>query len=440
MYKKKELRLFNLLSFACVAGLLLVSLSGCAVNPVTGRSQLALVQVSDQQEIALGDKAFPQATQTMGGEYVDPQLQAYVDRVGLAVARVSQRPSLPYQFVVVNDSSPNAFALPGGKIAITRGLLVALDNETQLAAILGHEVGHVNARDAVQGMQRGMLLNLGLGLLSGATDQAGYGPVAQQAGALAAGLLDKSYSRDQERMADKLGIDYMVKAGYNPVGAIQVQDIFYRQIEGGAEPQWLSGLFRTHPFSKERMLANQQYVATTYPGSGGRIGSEDFRQASAGLQATREGYALYDQAQKLREEGQIGHAISTYLQAAAKAPAQSLILTGLGLAYLEADDLNSARMNLAKAVRLDGHYYYSRLGLGYVYLQLKEGAQAVRELEQSLRLLPSQQGAYLLAEGYEQDGQRQKALELYQAVAKADPGGKLGQAAASRAKALTEAP
>ena len=96
----------------------------------------------------------------------------------------------------------------------------------------------------------------------------------------------------------------MVKAGYNPVGAIQVQDIFYRKLERGAEPQWLSGLFRTHPFSKERMLANQQYVAANYPNAGGgKLGGEAFQQATAALQATREGYALYDQAQKLRSRG-----------------------------------------------------------------------------------------------------------------------------------------
>ncbi|AMV71839.1 M48 family metallopeptidase [Desulfuromonas carbonis] len=421
---------------------LLLLAGGCAVNPVTGRSELALMQVSDQEEIALGEKAFPQATQTMGGEVNDPQLQAYVNRVGLSVARVSQRPGLPYSFTVVNDSSPNAFALPGGKIAITRGLLVNMDNEAQLAAILGHEVGHVNARDSVQGMQRGMLLNLGLGLLSGATDQSGYGPLAQQAGSLAAGLLDKSYSRDQERAADTLGIDYMVKAGYNPVGAVQVQDFFYRKLEGGGEPQWLSGLFRTHPFSKERLIANQQYIATTYPtpGRNARIASESFQQAIAGLKKSQEGYALYDQAREQQAQGQTGKAIATYLQAAAKAPDEALILTGLGMAYLDADDLNSARMNLARAVRLDGNYYYSRLGLGYTYLQLKQVSQALPELEQSLKLMPSLQGAYLLAEGYDQSGQAQKALALYQEVAKADPQGKLGQAVATRVTALQGKP
>ena len=418
------------------------TLSGCAVNPVTGRSELAITQVSEQQEIALGEKALAPAVQDMGAEIVDPELQAYVTKVGLAVARVSQRPALPYRFVVVNDSSPNAFALPGGKIAITRGLLVNLDNEAQLAAVLGHEVGHVNARDSVQGMQRGLLLDLSLGLLSGATDQMAYGSFARKAGSLAAGLLDKSYSRDQEREADKLGIDYMVKAGYDPVGAVQLQEFFYLKMENGADPQWLSGLFRTHPFSKERLEDNRQYIATRYPqtSSAARIGSEPFKAAIAGLLETREGYALYDQARQQQANGQPGKAIATFLQAATKAPGQALILTGLGMAYLQAEDFQSARMNLARAVRLDGNYYYSRLGLGFVYLQLKEPGQAARELERSMKLMPSLQGAYFLAKSYDLSGERQKALQLYRQVAAADPQGDFGQVAAARSKALEVQP
>ena len=109
--------------------LVLAGLSGCAVNPATGRTELALIPVSTSQEIAIGEKTFPQAVQQMGGEYPDPRLAAYVNQVGQRLGRVSQRPDLPFQFKVVNDSTPNAFALPGGFIAITRGLLVNLDNE-----------------------------------------------------------------------------------------------------------------------------------------------------------------------------------------------------------------------------------------------------------------------------------------------------------------------
>ncbi|WP_291315956.1 M48 family metalloprotease [Desulfuromonas sp.] len=430
--------------FRCLLSVLLIGgfavLAGCAVNPVTGKQELSLVSVSTPQEIALGEKAFPQAVQEMGGEYPDPQLSAYVNRVGERLGRLSHRPDLPYRFAVVNDSSPNAFALPGGFIAISRGLLSNLENEAQLASVLGHEVGHVTARHSVQGLQRGTLFNVGLAVLSGVAGNTAYGPLAQQAGELTAGLLENSYSRGQERESDQLGIDYMVQAGYNPLGAVQVQEYFYRQLEGGAEPMWLTGLFRTHPFSKDRMLDNQDYIRSAYPQALTQerysLLRQPFESATARLRQAKGGYEIYDQARRLEQEGDLNKAIATYLQAAAAAPDESLILTGLGLAYLKADDLNSARIHLSRAVQLGGKYYQSRLGLGYVLLQRGQAAQAVRELESSMQLLPTMQGAFFLAQAYEKEGQVQKALELYRAVAQADPRGEMGQAAAERSRAL----
>ncbi len=426
--------------FAATLLLAVLALAGCAVNPVTGKRELALMQVSDTEEIDIGKKAFGPALQQMGGEYNDPQLAAYVNNVGQRLARLSARSNLPYEFKVVNDSSPNAFALPGGSIAISRGLLVNLENEAQLASVLGHEVGHVDARHSVQGMQRGTLLNVGLSVLSGVTGGTGYSAVAQQAGQLAASLLDNSYSREQERESDRLGIDYMVRAGYNPIGAVQLQEFFYRKIEGGAEPMWLSGLFRTHPFSKERLEANEAYIrshhgqALNNPNS--MLLPEPLMAATARLRQTQAAYDLYDQARQMEGQGNLSQAVATYLQAAAAAPDEALILTGLGMAYLKAEDEGSARRHLERAVQLDGNYYMSRMGLGYVYLQQKQDKQAVEELEASMKLLPSLQGGFLLAEGYEKTGQKQKAAQLYQDVAKADPQGKLGRAAAAKAKAL----
>jgi predicted Zn-dependent protease len=434
------LRLLRTLVIFLLPLLILAGLAGCAVNPATGRSELALIPVSTSQEIAIGEKSFPQAVQQMGGEYPDARLAAYVNQVGLRLGRGSQRPELPYQFKVVNDSTPNAFALPGGFIAITRGLLINMDNEAQLAAILGHEIGHVTARHSVQGIQRGALLNVALSVLSGVTGETAYGPLAQQAGELSAALLDRSYSREQERESDLLGIDYMVQAAYDPQGAVQVQEFFYRQIEGGANPMWLSGIFRTHPFSKERMQDNDEYIRTRYAQTLNNpnyvLRPETLQSATARLRQSRKGYELYDEARKLEEAGNLSQAVSVYLQAAAAAPDESLILTGLGMAYLKAEDAGSARVHLARAVQLDGNYYLSRMGLGYALLKKGDNPGAVRELEASMKLLPTLQGGYLLAEGYEKTGQPQKALELYRAVAQADPNGKLGRSAAERVRAL----
>lgn len=422
-----------------IAGLLALGLmvSGCAVNPATGKKELALFQVSTDQEIAIGEKSFPQALQQLGGEYPDAELNAYVDRVGQRLGRLSQRPDLPYRFRVVNDSTPNAFALPGGFIAISRGLLVHLENEAQLAAVLGHEVGHVAARHSVQGLQRGALFDLALGVLSNVTADTSYGALAQQAGQVTAGLLEMSYSREQEREADLLGIDYMVRSGYDPQGAVQVQEFFYRTLEGGAEPMWLTGLFRSHPFSKERMEANEAYIRDNYPQSAGlNLGGQVFRQAIAPLVKVQPGYDLYDEGQRLESKGELSAAISTYLQAADRAPDEALIRTALGLAYLKAGDVGSARLHLSKAVGLDGNYYKSRMGYGYALLELNRAGDAVPHLKKSMELLPTLQGAYLLATGYEKTGRTEEARQLYQAVVEADSKSRLGQAAAERLKAL----
>ncbi len=422
------------------AAAFLLPLAACAVNPVTGRQELSLFQVSTAEEIALGEKTFPKALQQMGGELPDPVLAAYLSEVGGRLARVSHRPELPYRFKVVNDSSPNAFALPGGFIAVTRGLLVTLENEAQLAAVLGHEVGHVTSRHSVQGMQRGTLLNVALAVVSGATGDSGYGVAAEQAGQLAASLVDRSYSREQERESDRLGIDYMVRAGYDPQGAVQLQEIFYRQVEGGAKPSWLGGLFRSHPFSKERLDANRDYLQQNYAGLPGdpryRLGAKEFARATSSVLKTRRGYELYDQARAQEASGDLNGAIETFHQALKAAPDEALIYAGLGFAYLRAEDLVPARRHLLQAIQRDGGYYQSHLGLGYVYLQKGETGSAISELERSLELLPTLQGGFLLAEGYEKGGQPARALELYRAVAEADPRGKVGQTAAQRAAAL----
>jgi len=413
-------------------------LAGCAANPVTGRQELALVAVSTQEEVDLGQKTYPKVLQKMGGSFQDPELDQYLRQVGMSLARVSHRSELPYQFKIVNDSTPNAFALPGGPIAISRGLLVGLDNEAQLASIIGHEIGHVTARHAVQGMQRGTMLGLGLSVLSGATSNSAYGGLTQQAGQLAASLINNTYSREQESESDRLGIDYMVKAGFNPLGAVQVQAYFYNQIEKGADPNWLTGLFRTHPFSKERMLANEQYVRSRYVQELKTLpfNREEFQQATLRVRQLEPGYEMYEQGREQEAKGDLRGAIATYLNAAALAPDQALIMTGLGMAYLKADDLQSARHHLERALQLDPGYYQSHMGLGYIYLEQGQTEHAVTQLQQSMELLPTGQGAFLLAEGFAKQGKKQQAYELYQQVAKADPNGQLGKAAAARALAL----
>ena len=195
--------------FAAALAALLATLAGCATNPVTGKRQFSLV--TQAQELELGSEGNKAVLEEYGA-YDDPGLQAYVDSVGHALARVSHRPDLEWHFTIVDDPAVNAFALPGGYIFVTRGILAHLGSEAQLAGVIGHEIGHVTARHSAQQMTQQQLAGLGLGLASMVSPAfQRYGGVAQQA----LGLLFLKYSRADETQADELGVEYSTKAGWD---------------------------------------------------------------------------------------------------------------------------------------------------------------------------------------------------------------------------------
>ena len=225
-------------------------MAGCATSPVTGRRQLILV--SEEQEIQIDKQNSPHQFSADYGVVQDEALNRYVDQTGKAVAARSHRPHMPYSFRVVNANYVNAYAFPGGSIACTRGILLSLDNEAELAALLGHELGHVNARHTAQQMSKGILTQAvvgGLSVLAG-TRGATYGELASQLGMIGAGALLASYSRDNEREADALGMEYMVQTGYGPQGMIGLMDMLRGLSK--RKPSAIELMFATHPMSDER--------------------------------------------------------------------------------------------------------------------------------------------------------------------------------------------
>ena len=230
--------------------------AGCAVNPATGKRQLSLI--SEQQEIQLGLENDRQVQAQMG-LYEDPDLQAYVQRVGTALALQSERPDLDWKFRVVDDTSVNAFALPGGFIYVTRGILAHLNSEAELAAVLGHEIGHVTARHGVNQMSKAQLAQLGLGVGMILAPEA-----AEQFGGLAQtgmSLLFLKFSRDDERQADDLGLRYAVRTGYDPRESPHVYEMLERvsaEGDGGRLPGWMS----THPAPENRQATMEAKIAT----------------------------------------------------------------------------------------------------------------------------------------------------------------------------------
>jgi len=242
------MRLRNRLLLVLIAAMVgLPALAGCATNPVTGKRELSLI--SQEQEIAMGQEAAPEFEKEFGGKVANPELQAYVSEVGQRVAGASDRP-MPYTYTLVASDVPNAFALPGGPIFITAGLMKQMTNERQLAAVLGHETGHVAAKHSVSQMQKQMGTQLLMEIAARAAGAEGGGTTTDVANIVSNMVLLK-YSRDHEYQADELGIKYATKAGYNPWGMVELLTLLQAMHE--AEPSRFQEMFQTHPLSSKRI-------------------------------------------------------------------------------------------------------------------------------------------------------------------------------------------
>jgi predicted Zn-dependent protease len=224
---------------------------GCARNPVTGRRQIVLV--SEAQEIAMGRESDPQVRQQYGIAE-SPSLQNYVETVGRKLVKVSHRPNLEWHFAVVDSPVVNAFAIPGGYVYVTRGILAYLANEAELAGVMGHEVGHVTARHSVRQITREQLAQIGFGV--GGT----LSPVLGQFGNMAQsgiGLVFLRFSRDDEREADRLGIEYAARAAYDPRQVGNFFEVLGR-LSAAGDRQTIPGWLSTHPDPPERVQTTRR--------------------------------------------------------------------------------------------------------------------------------------------------------------------------------------
>ena len=407
----------------------LLALGGCATNPVTGKKELNLV--SEAQEIQIGQQQYAPSRQSQGGDYVtDPAVTSYVQQVGNRLAAVADR-KLPYEFVVINSSDLNAWALPGGKLAINRGLLVELKNEAELAAVLGHEIVHAAARHGAQQMEQGQLLQIGAAVASiGAAAYGGsaLGEMVGQGSMLGAQLLSAKYGRDDELEADRYGMKYMKAAGYDLQSAVALQELFVRKFEGG-DADRLSSLFASHPPSPERVASNKRTMAEM-GGPGGDLGSERYQAGIANLLKSAPAYAKYDQALAAANKGDMTSAKKLAGEAAKMAPREARFPGLLGEIELQAKNPKGALPYLEKARTLDPGYFKPVALAGIAQYETGDRAAAEPLLNQAMQMLPNGPSAFYLGRIAEDQGNTAKAVEYYKMVAGSKS--KLGQEAQAR--------
>ncbi|MGH8251413.1 MAG: M48 family metalloprotease [Steroidobacteraceae bacterium] len=411
-------KIVGMLRIAAVATLI----AACSTNPVTGKKELMLV--GEGQELSIGAQNYAPMRQAEGGDYVmDPALISYVQGVGQKVAAVSDR-ELPYEFTVLNNSVPNAWALPGGKIAVNRGLLTELKSESELAAVLGHEVVHAAARHSAQQMSRGMLLQGGMVAAQVAASDSEYGSLYVLGANLGAQLLMQRYSREAELEADKYGMQYMQAAGYDPKGAVNLQETFVRMNER-KDSGWLGGLFASHPPSQERLEANRRRVAALPPG--GDAGVDRYRVALAKTVAAKPAYDAYDTGRKALADKRVDQALSQADQAIKLLPGEAHFHALKGDAYLLKKNYPAATQAYTDAISRNDNFFYYHLQRGLIAERQRNDQAARADLETSIKLLPTGPAHYALGKIAQRSNQLDAARQHFAAAAGAE--GEVGQAA-----------
>ena len=404
-----------------------LTLAGCTVNPVTGDRELGLV--STAEEIGVGEAQYIPSRQMQGGDFVlDPNLNDYVAEVGYRLADVSDR-ALPYEFVILNSSVPNAWALPGGKIAVNRGLLLELDSEAELAAVLGHEIVHAAARHGAQAMQRSMILQGAL-LATTVAARGDYSNLAIGAASVGAQLINQRYGRGAELEADLYGMNYLASAGYDPQAAVALQETFMRLSEGRSQ-DWLSGLFASHPPSTERVNRNRE-TAAALPG-GGELGRDRYQVATQRIRETQPAYDAYDRGRTALAENRPDDAEQLAAEAMGLVPGEAQFHALAGNVDLARDRFTAAIDHYDDAIGRYDEFFYYHLQKGLAHEALGQRDSAELHLQTSIDLFPTAEAYYGLGTLAEDRGDRETALEHYRVAATANsPAGQAAQDALIR--------
>jgi beta-barrel assembly-enhancing protease len=362
-------------------------LSGCATNPVTGNSQLMLM--SENDEIRADRQSSPHQFSTDYGKSQDTRLNRYIDATGQSIAALTHRAEMPYSFQCVNATYVNAYAFPGGSIAMTRGILLELENEAELAALIGHELGHVNARHTAEQMSKSVLIQ---GVVGGIAAYAGsvssvYGQLAQTLGMVGSGALLASYSRDNEREADALGLRYMVQAGYGANGFIGLMDMLRGMSRHKSNAFEL--MFATHPMSDERYETAEQMVNENYRNAKtGPLYRERYMDNTSGLRSIRPAIKEMQKGEELMGKQKYPEAETHFRKALKTAPDDYAGLAMLSKCLLAQNQYQAAEKTAERAKAVYPQEAQAVHLSGFSKIRLKQFGRAYQDFSRYDKLLP----------------------------------------------------
>ncbi len=408
------------------------ALSGCASSPTGGGA--ILVGMSEDEEKRVDQQVAPQQFSQDFGPVQDAAINNYLTTVGQRLDAKAHRPQMPYSYRVLNANYVNAYTFPGGAMGVTRGILIDLDNEAELAALLGHELGHVNARHAAQRQGQSMVAQVAIAGANIAAAGTGFGSLVDIGSQLGASVLLSSYSRDNEREADELGQEYMVRAGYPASGMIGLQQLLVDQQK--ESPGMLQTMFSTHPMSSERRdtakkLAESKYAATNTRDPG----QERFMDNTASLRRLKPTIEACQKGETAMAGKAYGKAEEQFRFALKATPrdysANLLMAKCLSIQDKDAQALEYART----ASRIYPQEAQAHKMVGVLALAQRDPASAYTSLDQYDRLMPGDASiTFLKGVSLEGMGKRQEAAKEYTSYLRRSNKGQAAEYSYSRLK------
>ncbi|GLI53777.1 beta-barrel assembly-enhancing protease [Thermodesulfovibrio yellowstonii] len=397
--KKKFFKVFivaliSLLSLSCVA----------EIDPISGKKTYTLL--STKQEIEIGQKVVPSGINENEGLYPDREVQNYIRQLGAKIAAVTPR-KVDYQFYIVNSPEINAFALPGGPVFITRGIILKMERESELVGVLAHELGHINARHHAKFLEKSFGMSALVSILGIALQGNNYASAVMTVAQISAGLLQLKFSRDQENEADALGVRFAYQSGYDPRGLVTMFEKF-KTLERGMSVEWLS----THPLPDTRIKNVQQMIAEQYPDSQRlRQNSNEFNRVHEILKSTKESYDMVEEAKKYIKSRNYTQALNLLDRAIAKY-GSNYAYTYRSLVNLSLKRYNEAISDADRAISLDSLYFRPMLIKGVAQNQIGQWNASINTLEKAKSLINDNADLYYyLGVNYQAVGNRTKAIE-----------------------------